>query len=98
MGKSQVLKMGKYRQLVGECPECSGVTMFDKRSEIICQNCGLVIFRPGNDQVAVYIGNNTPMIYEKEEFKIPQNMHIASVGERVGLSMVELKWNEADLL
>ena len=89
--------MGKYKQLVGTCPECSETTMFDERSEIICQGCGLVIFRPGNSQVAVYVGNNTPMICEKEQFTVPHNMHIVSVGERVGLSMIELKWNRDDL-
>ena len=89
--------MGKYKQLVGTCPECSEITMFDERSEIICQCCGLVIFRPGNDQVAICVGNNTPLIYEKEDFKVPHNMHIASVAERVGLAMIELKWNKTDL-
>ena len=89
--------MSKYKQIVGTCPECEGTTMFDLHSEIICQDCGLVIFRPGNDQVAVCVGNNTPLIYEKEDFKIPHNMHIASVAERVGLAMIELKWDRADL-
>lgn len=90
--------MSKYRTIVGTCPECSATTMFDERSEIICQGCGLVIHRPGISQIAVYVGNNTPLIYEKENFKIPHNMHIASVAEKVGLAMIELKWNKVDLL
>ena len=84
--------MNKYKQLVGTCPECSETTMFDERSEIICQGCGLVIFRPGNSQVAVCMGNNTPLIYEKEDFKIPHNMYIFSVAERVGLAAIQLKY------
>ena len=89
--------MGKYKQLVGTCPECSEITMFDERSEIICQGCGLVIFRPGNSQVVVYVGNNTPLIYEKEDFKIPHNMYVASIAERVSLSMIELKYKNTYL-
>lgn len=84
--------MGKYRQIVGVCTECSGVTMFDLRAEIVCQKCGLVIKRPSNDQVAVCIGNNTPILQMKDNFKIPHNMYIASVAERVNLAMIELKY------
>lgn len=90
--------MGKYKQLVGKCIECKGTTMFDLHGEIICQNCGLVIFRPGNSQVVVYVKNNTPLVYEKEDFKVPYNMHISSVAERVGLALIELKYNKVDLL
>ena len=89
--------MGNYKKIVGVCPECNGKTMFDLRAEIVCQKCGLILHRPGNSQIAVCIGNNTPLLYEKENFKIPHNMHISSVVERVGLAMIELKWDRADL-
>ena len=66
--------MSKYKQLVGTCPECSETTMFDERSEIICQGCGLVIFRPGISQIAISKNNSEPIICSQDQNNIPINL------------------------
>lgn len=90
--------MSNYRKIVSTCPECSGITMFDLRAEIVCQDCGLVIHSTKKDQITVYVGNNGPLLYETNNLKIPHNTHVVSVVERVGLKMLLLEYGTGDLL
>lgn len=86
--------MTKYAQKVGNCPECGGQTMYDVRDEIVCQVCGLVLHTPGSTQsVSICIENHPPIICREGSGNIPKDTHIVSVVERVGMTMINLKYN-----
>ena len=85
--------MSKYKQIVGECPECSGTTLYDLKNEIICDTCGLVISSPEMyHAVSLVFGDSIPKLVKRGS-GIPNGSHVVSVVERVGNSMIYLAWD-----